>query len=119
MTKALRVTDYVHHILAAIERIERHVAGADAQAFLNSELLQDAVIRNLELIGEAASNVQRVDAAFALAHSEIPWRVMYTMRNRLTHGYDTVDLDMVWNTVRGDLPPLYKLLKALPIKPPV
>jgi uncharacterized protein with HEPN domain len=112
MNKALRVPDYLSHILAAIERIERHTAAVDELGFLNSELIQDAVIRNIEIIGEAANNIQRVDAAFAAAHGEIPWQVMYAMRNRLSHGYDQVDFEMVWRTIGNDLPDLYKLVKA-------
>lgn len=96
MNKTLRVPDYLGHILAAIERIERHTADVDELGFLSSELIQDAVIRNLEVVGEAANNILRVDAAFADAHGEIPWLVMYAMRNRLSHGYDKVDLEMVW-----------------------
>jgi hypothetical protein len=53
-----------------------------------------------------------VDAAFAEANGEIPWQVMYAMRNRLSHGYDQVGFDMVWKTICNDLPDLYKLVKA-------
>ncbi len=80
---------------------------------MSSELIQDAVIRNIEVIGEAANNIQRVDAEFAAANGEIPWQVMYAMRNRLSHGYDKVDFEMVWKTIRNDLPDLYKLVKAV------
>ncbi len=80
--------------------------------FLANELIQDAVIRNIEVIGEAVNNIQRVDAEFANAHSEIPFQVMYAMRNRLSHGYDRIDLERVWKTVCNDLPYVYKLIKA-------
>jgi len=112
VNKSLRVPDYLGHILAAIERIERHTAGVDELGFLNSELIQDAVIRNIEIIGEAANNIQRVDPAFAAAKFDIPWQVMYAMRNRLSHAYDKVDFEMVWKTICNDLPDLYKLVKA-------
>jgi uncharacterized protein with HEPN domain len=112
MNKGLRVPDYLGHILAAIERIERHTSDVDEIGFLNSELIQDAVIRNLEVIGEAANNILRVDAAFAAEHGEIPWQVMYAMRNRLSHGYDKVDFEMVWKTICNDLPDLYERVKA-------
>ena len=79
---------------------------------MNSELIQDAVIRNIEIIGEAANNIQRVDAAFAAANEGIPWQVMYAMRNRLSHAYDKVDFEMVWKTICNDLPELYALVKA-------
>jgi uncharacterized protein with HEPN domain len=112
MNKALRVQDYLAHILQAIERIERHTEDIDEMGFLSSELIQDAVIRNIEVVGEAANNIQKVDAAFAAAHSEIPWEVMYAMRNRLSHGYDKVDFEIVWKTIHRDLPDLYRLVKA-------
>jgi uncharacterized protein with HEPN domain len=112
MNNALRVPDYLGHILHAIERIDRYTLQLDEAQFSASEMIQDAVIRNFEVIGEAANNIQRADALFAVAHSEIPWQVMYTMRNRLTHGYDKVDLAIVWQSIRNDLPELYALVKA-------
>ena len=99
MNKALRVPDYLGHILEAIERIEEYVSDMDELAFLSSKLVQDAVIRNIEIIGEASNNIQRVDPVFAAQHAEIPWQVMYAMRNRVTHGYDKVDFEMVWKTI--------------------
>ncbi len=106
MTKTLRAIDYLSHILRAIERIDRYTANMDEIGFLNSELVQDAVIRNIEIIGEAANNIQRVVPKFAAQHDDIPWQIMYTMRNRVSHGYDKVDLEIVWKTVQRDLPGL-------------
>lgn len=113
MNKARRVPDYIGHILQAMARIERHIAGVDLPGFIASELIQDAVVRNLEIIGEAANNIQRVDPTFTATHAEIPWAVMYAMRNRLTHGYDTVDLNVVWKTVQRDLPVLRGQIEAV------
>lgn len=113
MIKALRVPDYLGHILKAIERINRYTADLDEVRFLNSELVQDAVIRNIEIIGEASNNIQRVAPEFAALHDDIPWLVIYTMRNRLSHGYDKVDLELVWKTIQGDLPDLYLKVRAL------
>lgn len=113
MTKALRVPDYLGHILKAIERIDRYTEDMDEVAFLNSELVQDAVIRNIEIIGEASNNIQRVAPEFAAQHDDVPWMVMYTMRNRVSHGYDKVDLEIVWKTIQGDLPGLYQQVQAL------
>ena len=112
MNKALRVPDYLGHILEAIERIEEYVSDMDEMAFLSSKLVQDAVIRNIEIIGEASNNIQRVDPVFAAQHAEIPWQVMYAMRNRVSHGYDQVDFEMVWKTICNDLPDLCKLVQA-------
>jgi uncharacterized protein with HEPN domain len=111
MTKSLRVPDYLGHILNAIDRIWRYTANMDELAFLSSELVQDAVIRNIEIIGEASNNIQRVDPAFAAKHDDIPWLVMYTMRNRVSHGYDKVDFEIVWKTIQGDLPGLHSLIQ--------
>lgn len=113
MTKALRVPDYLEHILRAIERIGRYTADMDEVAFLNSDLVQDAVIRNIEIIGEAANKIQRVAPEFAAQHDDIPWLVMYTMRNRVSHGYDKVDLEIVWKTIQGDLPVLYQQVRSI------
>lgn len=104
MTKTSRVSDYLGHILRAMERIDRYTAGLDEAAFLNSELVQDAVLRNIEIVGEASNNIQRTAPEFASRHASIPWQVMYTMRNRISHGYDKVDLEIVWKTIHRDLP---------------
>ena len=112
MTKALRVPDYLGHILKAIERIVRYTEDMDEVAFLDNELVQDAVIRNIEIIGEASNNIQRVDAEFAARHEDIPWLVMYTMRNRVSHGYDKVDLEIVWKMIQSDLPGLYAQIQG-------
>ena len=113
MTKALRIRDYLGHILKAIERIDRYTADMDDVGFLDSELVQDAVIRNIEIIGEASNNIQHVDPAFAAQNNDIPWAVMYTMRNRVSHGYDKVDLEIVWKTIQGELPVLYAQIQEV------
>ena len=113
MTKALRVPDYLGHVLKAIECIDRYTAYMDEVAFLNSELVQDAVIRNIEIIGEASNNIQCVAPEFAAQHDDIPWLIMYTMRNRVSHGYDKVDLEIVWKTIQSDLPSLYAQIQNL------
>lgn len=111
MTKALRVFDYLAHALRAIERIERYTVNMNEAGFLTNDLVQDAVIRNIEIIGEASNNVQRTGPEFAEQHDDIPWQVMYTMRNRVSHGYDKVDLKLVWKTIQRDLPGLYAQLR--------
>lgn len=74
--------------------------------------MQDAVIRNIEIVGEASNHILRVAADFAAAHADIPWQVMYTMRNRVSHGYEQVDLEIVWRTIQGDLPILQGKVQA-------
>ncbi len=78
MTKVLRVPDYPRHIVKALERIDRYTEGMDEAACLKSDLVQDAVIRNIEILGEASNNTQRVAPEFAAKQNQIPWLVMYT-----------------------------------------
>jgi uncharacterized protein with HEPN domain len=101
--KSLRVQDYIQHILAAIERIESYVEGFDLTAFNRSSLVQDAVIRNFEIFGEAANNIQAADSDFAKKHPQLRLDLAYRMRNALIHGYDSVNLSTVWNTIQNDL----------------
>lgn len=75
--------------------------------------MQDAVIRNIEVIGEAANHVQRVDPTFAGSNPQVPWQVMYAMRNRGAHGYNKIDFEMVWKTIHSDLPDLHGQIQNL------
>lgn len=99
-----RLPDYLEHILEAIERIHSYVEDVDEVGFLASKLLQDAVIRNLEVIGEAARNIERANPEFAAAHPELPLALANDMRNALAHGYFKVNLEIVWKTIQNDLP---------------
>jgi len=76
----LRLPDYLGHILQAIERIQRYTADLDEVGFLQSEMAQDAVIRNFEVIGEASRNIERHSPEFVTAHPELPLSVAYEMR---------------------------------------
>ncbi|BCR26198.1 DUF86 domain-containing protein [Aeromonas caviae] len=102
-----RLPDYLGHILEAIERIQHYVDDMDEVGFLNSKLVQDAVIRNLEVIGEASRNIERVHPEFAAAHPELPLALANDMRNALAHGYFKVDLEIVWKTIQNNLPELH------------
>ena len=110
-----RLPDYLGHILEAIERIQHYVDDMDEVGFLNSKLVQDAVIRNLEVIGEACNNVAKNHPDFAQKHAHVPWGFAYEMRNALAHGYFTVDLGIVWQTVQNDLPALRAQVAALSV----
>jgi len=107
-----RLADYLAHILEAIERIEHYTKDMDELAFSDNQLIQDAVIRNFEIIGEASRNVEMRYPDFAAAHPELPLAFAYQMRNALAHGYFKVDLEIVWNTIHRDLPGLYAQVKA-------
>lgn len=103
-TEELRLKDYLGHIHEAIERINRYVGGISEDDFLGDEKTQDAVIRNFEIIGEASRNIERYHPDFAREHSEVSWGIAYEMRNVLAHGYFMVDMEIVWKTIKNDLP---------------
>lgn len=93
---------YLQHILDAIQDIEEY-AGVGRDAFMGNRMRQDALLRKLEVIGEAVKNLsERVKQR----RSEIPWRQIAGMRDRLTHDYFGVDLALVWATVEQDVPKL-------------
>ena len=95
-----RDEDYIHHILGAISSIEAYTAEGET-AFMVDRKTQDAVIRNLEMIGEAAN---KLSPELHSSQPDIPWVDIIGMRNRLIHGYLTVNLDIVWSTVNDVLP---------------
>jgi uncharacterized protein with HEPN domain len=107
----LRLPDYLGHILQAIERIQTYCEGLDDASFFESTLIQDAVVRNFEIIGEASRNIERVAPHFVVEHPELPLSFAYDMRNLLAHGYHKVDLVVVWKTIQTDLPNLHKFTK--------
>jgi uncharacterized protein with HEPN domain len=108
-----RVPDYLSHILRAIGNIQRYTEDLDEVAFLDNPLVQDAVIRNFEIIGEASRNIELADPDFTNAHPEIPFAFAYEMRNTLAHGYFKVDLEIVWKTIEADLPNLATQVERL------
>ena len=106
-----RLGEYLAHILEAIERIGRYTQDMADLAFLKNQLVQDAVVRNLEIIGEASHNIQVHCPTFAAEHPELPLAFAYQMRNAVAHGYFKVDLDIVWKTIHRDLPGLHTLVR--------
>jgi uncharacterized protein with HEPN domain len=108
-----RAPDYLEHILSAIRRINSYTQCINESAFLENEQIQDAVLRNIEIIGEAARNIERSCPEFAKKHPEIQWEDMYLMRNRISHGYFSVDLEIVWNTVQYYIPELEHQISEL------
>lgn len=114
MTHPERVEDYLEHILEAIDRAVRYASGLqDAPALQANDQLQDAIVRNIEIIGEAAVRIQRMAPEFAHAHPDIPWIEMRGMRNKMIHQYFEVDWNIVWGTVRNELPRLRRRIEAL------
>jgi uncharacterized protein with HEPN domain len=108
-----RLPDYLGHILEAIERIGRYTDDIDENGFLQDEMAQDAVIRNLEIIGEASHNIERDYPEFAAAHPDIPLAFAYQMRNAVAHGYFKVDLEIVWKTIQNDLTGLHAQVQKI------
>jgi uncharacterized protein with HEPN domain len=102
-----RAEDYLEHIAQAIQRATEYVTGVGSvSAFRISQRDQDAVIRNIEIIGEAARQIQNHMPEFVTAHPELPWREMGDIRNRMIHNYFDINLNVVWRTVQEDLPKL-------------
>lgn len=112
----LRVADYLQHILDAIGNIQDYTLGMDRAVFMADRKTCDAVIRNLEVLGEACNNIAKNHPDFAQKNTNVPWGFAYEMRNALAHGYFTVDLGIVWQTVQNDLPELQTQVSALRIQ---
>lgn len=98
---------FLAHMFECCERIETYTKGINKRAFLADTKTQDAVIRQLEIMGEAA----RLIAASAMEDSPIPVKAIVGMRNLLIHDYLGVDLEIVWKTVKRELPRLKAYLK--------
>ena len=106
-----RLPDYLDHMQQAATDACAFVEGLAKDDFLTDKRTQQAVIMSLIIIGEAATKIMDGYTAFTQAHSEVPWRSMRNMRNRMAHGYFDINLDIVWDTVQEWLP---ELLKQLP-----
>jgi uncharacterized protein with HEPN domain len=83
------------------------------EALRQYQQVQDAVIRNIEIIGEAATRIQKHAPEFVIAHPELPWIEMRGMRNKMIHNYFEVSWTIVWNTIKDDLPRLKRQIDDL------
>ena len=101
---------YLHHIIDAFVQIEHYTEGVSHEEFLRNRLLQDGVIRQLEVMGEAARNLSE---DLRSEHPQIPWRQMIGLRNRMIHAYFNVDLQIIWEIVQGDIPDLKQKMKQI------
>ncbi len=101
-----RAKDYLLHMLEAVDRVLQYTVDVSEQDFFASQLLQDAVVRNIEIIGEAAKNLLEAGPEFAARHPVIPFAQIYGMRNRVSHGYFAVSTEMIWDSVQVDIPEL-------------
>ncbi len=108
----LRLSDYLDHMLEAARQVSCYVDGMSKDAFLTDKRTQQAVILNFIIIGEAATKLLKDYSEFLERYSDVPWRSMKGMRNRIAHGYFDIDLNVVWETVQSALP---QLLDRLPL----
>jgi uncharacterized protein with HEPN domain len=105
-----RDNEYLIDIVESGKLTAAYVRGKTKEDFEADVQCQDAVIRRLEIIGEAA---RRLSAETQATYPQLPWRAMTQMRNLVIHQYDDVDLTIVWDTVQTDLPPLIAALKQI------
>ncbi len=100
----------IQHILDAIHKIQQYTIDMTNGEFATNPLVMDAVIRNFQVIGEAA---RLVPAEIQTKYEQIPWSSMQKMRHILVHDYDQVNVSIVWTTLQDELPPLTPLLQAI------
>lgn len=101
---------YIADILTAIKNIESYTQGISFKRFLNNQMIIDAVIRNLEIIGEASKNLS---SEIKSSRLDIPWEDIIGMRNKIAHEYFGVDIEIIWETIQESLPELKKMMKRI------
>ena len=94
---------FLTDILECMEKIEGYLSGGSYENFIQDEKTKDAVVRNLEILGEAANQIPE---EIQRKYQEIPWPQIVSLRNRLIHGYFVVDYDIVWDIISKELPML-------------
>jgi uncharacterized protein with HEPN domain len=103
-------TFYLDDMIGFAEKVLAYTDGLDQDGFTCDGLIYDATLRNLELIGEAATHIPETVRA---AHPDVPWRLIVAMRNRLIHGYLGIDNDTLWSIILDDVPTLLTQLRVL------
>ena len=106
---------YVEHIYDRIVRIQKYMQNISMDSFINNEEKREAIERNFEIMGEAAS---RISEEFKKKYFEVNWKDIKSMRNFLIHDYEEVDMQIMWDTIQNDLPilkpQLEKIIKSNP-----
>jgi uncharacterized protein with HEPN domain len=100
---------YVEDMIGFCERVQSFTSGINKDDFVAEPMRYDATVRNIELIGEAATHVP---ASIRQATASIPWRMMIATRNQLIHGYAGIDDDVLWSIIQSDVPELLAALRA-------
>jgi uncharacterized protein with HEPN domain len=101
---------FIGHIVESIQLIEEYSLNLSAKEFQSDRAAQDAIIRRLEIIGEAVKNIA---TSFKIKHSDIPWKQMAGMRDILIHEYFDIDLSLTWSVVKRELPFVKEKLQAI------
>lgn len=102
---------YVNDMIEFAEKVQLFTDGMDQDTFVSDALTYDATLRNLELVGEAATHIPD---AVREAHPEIPWTAIIAVRNRIAHGYLGIDNDIIWSIILDAVPALLLALRRIP-----
>ena len=107
------IEDWLEDIIEWGDRAGRHIAGKDFEFFCRHELTQDAVTKCLENIGEAAGNILRLQPDFERQHPQLKLSAAYRARNRISHGYGSINQQIVWITASDSVPEIAAAAKDL------
>jgi len=108
----LRAREYLGHMLDAVGQIQQYMDNKRVEDLLSDRLLQDGIVRNFEILGEASKNLLDAVPNASAKFPGIPFAAIYGMRNQLSHGYFAIDLDVVWKVIERDIPSLRKELEV-------
>jgi len=100
----------IEDMLEALRKMDGYIGEMEHSAFLRDEKTIDAVVRNLEVLGEAA---RQMPDDYVMSHSHVPWRKISGLHNRIVHDYFGLDLEIIWQILKNDLPPLKASLEKL------
>jgi uncharacterized protein with HEPN domain len=101
---------YLKHIRDSINKIYLYTGNITLEVFFENSMIHDAVIRQFEIIGEATNNITN---DFRLKYETVPWKNMIALRNKVIHGYFGVNLNIIWDAVKEELPPLKKSIDEI------
>jgi len=110
MSKKRRDKDFIGDIQEAMEAVAGYTRGLTYKTFLEDRKTQDAVVRNFEVMGEAAKNIS---SAFRGKYPDVPWKEIAGLRDKLIHFYFGIDYKIIWNITRKSLPNLRKQIKTI------